>query len=85
MSAYYYQCVTESGSFSNPMPDEYEIAKSKAELEVAFREWMREVRSVSSEKVSLVVFKGKPEGQYPCDIYPDFVLENGVRDGIKVI
>lgn len=81
---YYYQETTESGSFAQPFPDDYETAETMAELKAAFRYWLSEVRRLSDEPVCLVVFKGEPEGAYPCDTYPDFLITSGPRDGMRI-
>lgn len=81
---YYYQEVTESGSFSLPFPDEFETAETMRDLMNAFYDWQKVVRQVSDEPVALHVFKGEPEGMYPCDCPPDFVLQSGPRDGCQV-
>lgn len=82
MSKYYYQTVTDSGSFACPMPDDYETADTIAELERAFCRWVDTVRQYSDEPAALLIFKGEPEGDYPCDTCPDMIFETGPRDGL---
>lgn len=81
---YYYQETTESGPFATPFPDQYETADTMRELKSAFYHWLNEVRHFSDEAVSVLVFKGEPEGMYPCACPPDFVLQSGPRDGCQV-
>lgn len=82
MSKYYYQTVTNSGSFACPMPDDYETADTIAELERAFYDWRDTVRQCSNESASLLIFKGEPQDLYPCARIPDIIFETGPRDGL---
>lgn len=83
---YYYQEITESGSFAYPMPDDYSTCEGMDGLRRAFDRWLDTVRQYSDEPVSLVVFKGEPDTEclYPCDDCPDFIIESGPRDGMII-
>lgn len=78
------QFFTESGSFANPLPDDYETVTSKKAAMAAARAWFSEVACYSSEPCSVAVFyKGEREDEYkyPCDCYPDAIIEQGPRGG----
>jgi len=76
----FYQIHCNSGSFANPYPDEYEtgtIDDAKVDLQSYFN------HPYIEGEFTCLVFFGNPEGDYPCDTYPDMVLELGPRGGIK--
>lgn len=78
------QYFTESGSFSNPMPDDFEIVTSKKAAMAAARAWFSEVSDYSDAPSSVRVFYWEPEDDdtlYPCDRYPDAIIEQGKRGG----
>lgn len=82
---YYYQTTTESGDFGHPFPDDYETAETLADVKAAFRVWLSEVRVMSDAPVTVLVWKGTPDPDdaFPCDCYPDYLMESGPRDGLR--
>lgn len=78
------QYFTESGSFANPLPDEYDTVTSKKEAMAAARCWFSEVSNFSEEASSVLVFywgQSDDESPYPCDRHPDAIIEQGPRGG----
>lgn len=83
MAKYYYQEVTESGSFADPDATQYETAGSIAELKLACVVWNDTVQRYSDSSGELLVWRGEPEGDYPCGRPYDFSLRVGTRGGVR--
>lgn len=86
MKKYYIavQFFTESGSFANPMPDDYELVPSKKAALAAARAWFSEVGCYSEEPCTVAVHYLTEEDlklSYPCDDYPAAIIEQGKRGG----
>ena len=88
---YFYQPVSESGSFSNPEPREVRSARSRAELEEALDQWERAHHRVGSEPkdASLLVWVQRvPDAAMHVsrflEPYPDKIATRGPRGGFRL-
>jgi len=77
---YTYQEISESGSFSNPYPDDVKHAKNKTDLRLALARWEYSHYQAGSpeECASLWVCIGT----YGDIEYPDFIVGRGPRGGV---
>lgn len=68
-----------------PMPDQYETFESVAECRRAFLRFVEKMdRYINGLECEGFIFFGDPEGNNPCDTYPDRVISVGPRFGVRV-
>ena len=68
---------------ANPMPDDYEEFHSVSEAKRSLLRQHDDVSAYAEGPSEMLVFFGKPEGEFPCDCQPDRVYQTGPRGGIQ--
>lgn len=68
---------------ANPMPDDYEEFHSISEAKRALLRKHEDVSRYADGPSEMLVFFGKPEGEFPCDCQPDRAYSTGPRGGIQ--
>ena len=77
----YGQIHMETGSYANPQADEYEQWDSISD---AKRDLMRMYDHPYLEgPASLLLWRGEPLGDFPCDGEADYYFELGPRGGVR--
>ena len=83
----YGQIIYESGSYSDPYPDDYQVWDSIGEAKDALSSTWNDmdVDPANGEGVTLLLWLGEPdeEALFPCYDCPDRVYQLGPRCGVQ--
>ena len=67
-----------------PTPDDYETFDSLQGAKRYFSsEWEDALQRYSDERPEMLIWRGEPEGEFPCDAPADGQLTFGPRGGIR--